>query len=69
MIFKSRTTKASSNVMEQKACNRSPGSSMSFTRTSVISTSGLLTTFATSLVPAASTASPHGKDATDPGCL
>jgi hypothetical protein len=42
MIFKSRTTKQSSNVMEQNACSRSLLSSMSLMRTSVISTSGLL---------------------------
>ena len=41
MIFRSRTTKASSNVIEQNACRRSPASSMSFTRTSVISTAHL----------------------------
>ena len=41
MIFRSRMTKQSSNVIEQKACSRSPASSMSFTRTSVISTGHL----------------------------
>src|SRR6187401_3164802 len=39
MIFKSRTTKQLSNVIEQNAFRRSPGSSMSLMRTSVISTS------------------------------
>ena len=42
MIFKSRTTKQLSNVIEQKALRRSPGSSMSLMRTSVISTAVLL---------------------------
>src|SRR4051794_10693717 len=37
MIFKSRTTKASSKVIEQKPCRRSSESSMSLMRTSVIS--------------------------------
>src|SRR5436190_23574292 len=37
MIFRSRTTKQLSNVMEQNALRRSPGSSMSLMRTSVIS--------------------------------
>src|SRR6266446_2240671 len=43
MIFRSRMTNMSSNVMLQKACSRSllPGlSSMSLMRTSVISTAG-----------------------------
>src|SRR5215210_5977931 len=39
MIFKSLTTKQLSNVIEQNALRRSPGSSMSLMRTSVISTS------------------------------
>jgi hypothetical protein len=43
MIFKSRITKLSSKVIEQKAWSRSPGSSMSLMRTSVISTIVLLT--------------------------
>ena len=42
MIFKSRTTKQLSNVIEQNALRRSPGSSMSLMRTSVISTVVLL---------------------------
>src|SRR5262249_35055219 len=42
MIFRSRTTKASLNVTEQKACRRSLLSSMSLMRTSVISTVVLL---------------------------
>ena len=42
MIFKSRTTKQLSNVIEQNALSRSPGSSMSLMRTSVISTVVLL---------------------------
>src|SRR5437868_12164844 len=42
MIFRSRTTKQLSNVIEQKALRRSPGSSMSLIRTSVISTVDLL---------------------------
>ena len=42
MIFKSRMTKQSSNVIEQNACNRSPGSSINLMRTSVISTAVLL---------------------------
>src|SRR5262245_5157701 len=44
MIFRSRTTKASSNVTEQKACRRSFSllSSMSLMRTSVITTVVLL---------------------------
>src|SRR5438552_17548402 len=42
MIFRSRTTKASSNVTEQKAWRRSLLSSMSLMRTSVISTVVLL---------------------------
>src|SRR5262249_17914141 len=43
MIFRSRTTKASSNVTEQKACRRSFSllSSMSLIRTSVMTTSVL----------------------------
>src|SRR5271168_1968420 len=44
MIFRSRTTNASSNVTEQKACRRSFSllSSMSLIRTSVMTTSVLL---------------------------
>src|SRR3972149_6590892 len=42
MIFRSRTTKQSSKVIEQNALSRSPGSSMSLMRTSVISTAVLL---------------------------
>src|SRR5437660_10374343 len=42
MIFRSRTTKASSNVTEQKAKSRSLLSSMSLMRTSVITTVCLL---------------------------
>src|SRR5437660_8691193 len=44
MIFRSRTTNASSNVTEQKACRRSFSlpSSMSLIRTSVITTVVLL---------------------------
>src|SRR5262245_20474117 len=42
MIFRSRTTKQLSNVIEQNALRRSPGSSMSLMRTSVISTVVLL---------------------------
>ncbi len=38
MIFKSRTTKQSSKVIEQNAFNRSPGSSINLMRTSVICT-------------------------------
>src|SRR5262245_37418377 len=51
MIFKSRTTKASSNVTEQKACRRSFSllSSMSLIRTSVMTTSVLLWTVAHSI--------------------
>jgi hypothetical protein len=37
MIFKSRTTKQLSKVIEQKPCSRSSESSMSLMRTSVIS--------------------------------
>src|SRR5450432_3070759 len=50
MIFKSRTTKALSNVTEQKACRRSFSlwSSMSLMRTSVITTAFLLFPVATS---------------------
>ena len=44
MILRSRTTKQLSNVIEQNALSRSPGSSMSLIRTSVISTVVLLTT-------------------------
>src|SRR5215510_8387152 len=44
MIFRSRITKQLSNVIEQNALSRSPGSSMSLIRTSVISTVVLLTT-------------------------
>ena len=54
---------ASSNVIEQNACSRSPGSSMSLTRTSVISTAVLLT------IRAHSTATSHGKHATHAACL
>src|SRR4029453_6253924 len=42
MIFRSRTTKALSNVTEQKACNRSLFSSTSLMRTSVMTTAVLL---------------------------
>src|SRR5262245_27136725 len=42
MIFRSRITKQSSRVIEQKACRRSPAYSMSLMRTSVISTAVLL---------------------------
>src|SRR5882672_4681292 len=42
MIFRSRMTKQSSNVTEQKACSRSLLSSMSLMRTSVITTEELL---------------------------
>src|SRR5205814_9794271 len=42
MIFRSRMTKQSSNVIEQKACSRSLLSSMSLIRTSVITTDVLL---------------------------
>src|SRR4051812_34795082 len=57
MIFRSRTTKASSNVTEQKACRRSFSllSSMSLIRTSVMTTSVLLLTVAHSI------ATPYGK--------
>src|ERR671930_299048 len=44
MIFRSRTTKALSNVTEQKACNRSLFSSTSLMRTSVMTTAILLLT-------------------------
>src|SRR5438874_6485713 len=44
MIFRSRTTKALSNVTEQKACNRSLFSSTSLMRTSVMTTAVLLCT-------------------------
>src|SRR4051794_32639129 len=51
MIFKSRTTKASSNVTEQKACRRSFSllSSMSLIRTSVMTTGVLLFSVAHSI--------------------
>src|SRR5262249_16929190 len=49
MIFRSRTTKASSNVTEQKASSRSLLSSMSLIRTSVISTGVLLFSVAQSM--------------------
>src|SRR5437868_6879649 len=51
MIFRSRTTKASSNVTEQKACRRSFSlpSSMSLIRTSVITTVVLLFSVAHSI--------------------
>src|SRR5262249_18612911 len=42
MILRSRTTKALSNVTEQKACNRSLFSSTSLMRTSVMTTAVLL---------------------------
>src|SRR5262249_14993359 len=42
LIFRSRTTNASSNVTEQKACSRSLLSSMSLIRTSVMTTAVLL---------------------------
>src|SRR5205085_11906863 len=42
MILRSRTTNASSNVIEQKACRRSLLSSMSLMRTSVMTTAVLL---------------------------
>src|SRR3990172_10056151 len=50
MIFRSRTTKQLSKVIEQKALRRSPGSSMSLIRTSVISTVVLLANSATLLL-------------------
>src|SRR5262245_21645614 len=58
MIFRSRTTKASSNVTEQKACRRSFSllSSISLIRTSVMTTSVLLWTVAHSI------ATPNGMD-------
>src|SRR5258708_32270908 len=51
MIFRSRTTNASSNVTEQKACRRSFSllSSMSLIRTSVMTTVVLLLTVAHSI--------------------
>src|SRR5688500_15691093 len=51
MIFRSRITKASSNVTEQNACRRSFSvlSSMSLIRTSVMTTSVLLLTLAHSI--------------------
>src|SRR3954463_5563903 len=51
MIFRSRTTKASSNVTEQKACRRSFSllSSMSLIRTSVMTTVVLLFSVAPSI--------------------
>src|ERR1700756_296975 len=51
MIFRSRTTKASSNVTEQKACKRSFSllSSMSLIRTSVMTTGVLLYSVAPSI--------------------
>src|SRR5947199_1655924 len=51
MIFRSRTTKASSNVTEQKACRRSFSllSSMSLMRTSVMTTAVLLFSVAHSI--------------------
>src|SRR5262245_1254027 len=42
MIFRSRTTKALSNVTEQNACNRSLFSATSLMRTSVMTTAVLL---------------------------
>src|SRR5262249_32075765 len=42
MIFRSRTTKALSNVSEEKACNRSLFSSTSLMRTSMMPTAVLL---------------------------
>src|SRR5437667_5965799 len=42
MIFRSRMTKQSSKVTEQKACRRSLFSSMSLIRTSVMTTGKLL---------------------------
>src|SRR4051812_27265329 len=62
MIFKSRTTKASSKVTEQNACRRSFSllSSMSLIRTSVMTTSVLLLTVAHSI------ATPHDRN-THPG--
>src|SRR6059058_3918657 len=58
MIFRSRTTKASSNVTEQNACRRSFSllSSMSLIRTSVMTTVVLLFSVAHSI------ATPNGKD-------
>src|SRR5438445_2837141 len=44
MILRSRTTKALSNVTEQKACSRSLFSSTSLMRTSVMTTAILLMT-------------------------
>src|SRR5438309_6231379 len=60
MIFKSRTTKASSNVTEQNACRRSFSllSSMSLIRTSVMTTVVLLYFCGT-----LSIATPHDTDA------
>src|SRR5919199_6249683 len=59
MIFRSRTTKASSNVTEQKACSRSFSllSSMSLIRTSVMTTVVLLCSVAHSI------ATPNDTDA------
>src|SRR5947208_4667696 len=42
MIFRSRTTKALSNVTEQNACSRSLFSATSLMRTSVMTTADLL---------------------------
>src|SRR5271155_4318564 len=42
MILRSRITKQESNVIEQKACSRSCGSSINLMRTSEISTAVLL---------------------------
>src|SRR5262245_34539266 len=64
MIFRSRTTKASSNVTEQKACSRSLSllpSSMSLMRTSVITTADLLFSVAHSnATPYEEQLAPHG---------
>src|SRR4051794_11936183 len=65
MIFRSRTTKASSNVTEQKACRRSFSllSSISLIRTSVMTTSVLLLTVAHSI------ATPNDTDTRPPSDL
>src|SRR5579885_1228499 len=65
MIFRSRTTKASSNVTEQKACRRSFSllSSMSLIRTSVMTTAVLLFSVAHSI------ATPNDTDTRRAGLL
>src|SRR3954468_15428637 len=65
MILRSRTTKASSNVTEQKACRRSFSwpSSMSLIRTSVMTTVVLLFSVAHSI------ATPNNQDTPPPPLL